>query len=148
MARNPYEVLGIRPTSTEEEVKKAYRDLVKKYHPDKYKDNPLEDLAKEKMQEINEAYESIQASRNGSAPGGGFRQNGDGSWNPGPGPGPGPWNEYNRNRSTGYNANPNQGPYYSNNGSCCGGNACETLSCLCCADSCCECIGGDICSCC
>ncbi|MBP7402748.1 MAG: DnaJ domain-containing protein, partial [Clostridia bacterium] len=58
-SKNPYEVLGVRIGATQEQIKKAYRELVKKYHPDKYKDHPLEDLAKEKMQEINEAYETL-----------------------------------------------------------------------------------------
>lgn len=40
-------------------MKQAYRELVKKYHPDKYTDNPLQDLAEEKMREINEAYEYL-----------------------------------------------------------------------------------------
>jgi len=56
---NPYEVLGIKEGATEEEIKAAYKELVKKYHPDKYADNPLSDLAEEKMQEINEAYDML-----------------------------------------------------------------------------------------
>jgi len=56
---NPYEVLGVEPGSDEETVKKAYRNLVRKYHPDKYVDNPLADLAAEKMKEINKAYDMI-----------------------------------------------------------------------------------------
>lgn len=61
--KNPYEVLGIPSTATDEEIKKAYRELARKYHPDNYADNPLSDLAKEKMQEINEAYDAIINSR-------------------------------------------------------------------------------------
>ena len=56
---NPYEVLGIKEGATEEEIKAAYKELVKKYHPDKYADNPLSDLAEEKMQEINEVYDML-----------------------------------------------------------------------------------------
>ena len=56
---NPYEVLGIKEGASEEEIKAAYKELVKKYHPDKYADNPLSDLAEEKMQEINEAYDML-----------------------------------------------------------------------------------------
>jgi molecular chaperone DnaJ len=57
--RNPYEVLGIKEGASKEEIKAAYRALVKKYHPDKHQNNPLGDLAEEKMQEINEAYEFL-----------------------------------------------------------------------------------------
>ena len=44
-------------------MKKAYRELVKKYHPDNFKDNPLADLANEKLQEVNEAYDMITKAR-------------------------------------------------------------------------------------
>lgn len=63
--RDPYEVLGVKPTATDDEIKKAYRDLARKYHPDNYANNPLSDLAEEKMQEINEAYDTIQKTRRG-----------------------------------------------------------------------------------
>ena len=56
---NPYEVLGISENASEEEIKKAYKEMVKKYHPDKYQDNPLADLAEEKLQEVNEAYDML-----------------------------------------------------------------------------------------
>lgn len=59
----PIRVLGVPSTATDEEVKKAYRNLAKKYHPDNYHDDPLADLAQEKMKEINEAYEEIQNQR-------------------------------------------------------------------------------------
>ena len=60
---NPYEVLGVSPSATDEEIKKAYRDLAKKYHPDKYVDSPLADVAEQKMKEINEAYDVIKQRR-------------------------------------------------------------------------------------
>jgi len=65
--KNPYEVLGVSPEATDEEVKKAYRELARKYHPDKYRDSDLADLASEKMKEINAAYEEIQKIRSGRA---------------------------------------------------------------------------------
>jgi DnaJ-class molecular chaperone len=64
---NPYTVLGVDRTATDDEIKKAYRELAKKYHPDNYADSPLADLAEEKMKEINEAYDAIQRERAESA---------------------------------------------------------------------------------
>ena len=61
--KNPYEILGVPNNATEEQVKDAYRELAKKYHPDKYIDNPLADLAAEKMQEINWAYNELMKNR-------------------------------------------------------------------------------------
>ena len=62
--KDPYKVLGIKPTATDEEVKKAYHNLARKYHPDKYgDDNPLRDVAQEKMQQINAAYDEINRMR-------------------------------------------------------------------------------------
>lgn len=60
---DPYKVLGISSDATDAEVKKAYRALAKKYHPDNYVNNPLADLAAEKMKQINEAYDEIQKQR-------------------------------------------------------------------------------------
>ncbi|MBE6806647.1 MAG: J domain-containing protein [Ruminococcaceae bacterium] len=80
--RDPYEVLGVAPTATDDEVKTAYRNLARKYHPDNYTDNPLSDLAQEKMQEINEAYDTIVRLRKQS----GGAQNPTGYRNPTGGP--------------------------------------------------------------
>ena len=62
---DPYSVLGVSPNASDEEIKKAYRELARKYHPDNYQNNPLADLAEEKMKEINEAYETITKQRSG-----------------------------------------------------------------------------------
>ncbi len=63
--KDPYAVLGVSSSASNDEVKKAYRELAKKYHPDNYINNPLADLAEEKMKEINEAYDAIMNSRAG-----------------------------------------------------------------------------------
>ena len=75
--RDPYEVLGVSPDASDDEIKKTYRDLARKYHPDNYQNNPLADLAEEKMKEINEAYDTITKLRAGggsSSYGGGAAQ--------------------------------------------------------------------------
>ena len=61
MAANPYEVLGVSPEATDEEIKKAYRELTKKYHPDL---NPGDEYAAKMMNDVNAAYDQI---RNGTA---------------------------------------------------------------------------------
>ncbi len=61
--KNPYEILGVSPNATEEQIKDAYKELAKKYHPDRYVNNPLSDLAAEKMQEINWAYNELTKSK-------------------------------------------------------------------------------------
>lgn len=55
--RDPYEVLGVARGASEDEIKKAYRELAKKYHPDANPNNPE---AAEKMKEINAAYDQIK----------------------------------------------------------------------------------------
>lgn len=62
---DPYSVLGVDPSASDEEVKRAYRELARKYHPDNYQGNPLADLAEEKMKAINEAYDAIEKQRQG-----------------------------------------------------------------------------------
>ena len=60
---DPYEVLGIKPTATDSEVKTAYKELVRKYHPDRHQGNPLAEVAAEKMTQINAAYDQIMNER-------------------------------------------------------------------------------------
>ena len=72
---DPYKVLGISPDATDDQVKAAYREMARKYHPDNYTDNPLSDLAQEKMQEINEAYDTIVKQRKN-----GYRSGGSGKY--------------------------------------------------------------------
>ena len=67
--RDPYVVLGVSSNADDEEIKRAYRDLARKYHPDNYRDNPLSDLAQEKMKEINEAYDELTKTRAGASRG-------------------------------------------------------------------------------
>ena len=61
--KDPYQVLGVPENASDAEIKRAYRELARKYHPDNYQNNPLADLAEEKMKEINAAYEEINKRR-------------------------------------------------------------------------------------
>lgn len=66
--KNPYEVLGIPENASEEEIKKAYRALSRKYHPDANVNNPNKAQAEEKFKEIQQAYQQIMRDReNGGA---------------------------------------------------------------------------------
>ncbi len=66
---DPYKVLGVSPDASDDEIKKAYRALARKYHPDKYRDSDLADLASEKMKEVNAAYEEIKQMRESGSKG-------------------------------------------------------------------------------
>ncbi len=65
MIANPYQVLEVSPNASNEEIKKAYRELSRKYHPDSYVNNPLASLAEEKFKEVQEAYDQIMKEREG-----------------------------------------------------------------------------------
>lgn len=64
MTSDPYKVLGVSPNASDDEIQKAYRRLVKKYHPDV---NPGDENAEKKMREINAAYDQIRNIREGKA---------------------------------------------------------------------------------
>lgn len=79
MTKNPYDVLGVSQNASDDEIKRAYRELSRKYHPDVNENNPLKDLAEEKFKEVQEAYDTIMKEReNGGGYGygyGGYGQN-------------------------------------------------------------------------
>lgn len=82
--RDPYKVLGVKPTDSDDAIKEAYRKLARKYHPDKYADGDLKELAEEKMKEVNAAYEEIQKMRQGGSSNGGnsgYNSSYNGSYN-------------------------------------------------------------------
>ena len=74
---DPYKVLGVDKNASPEEIKKVYRALAKKYHPDNYANNPLSDLAEEKFKEINEAYEALCGSGASGATGSSYSGSGN-----------------------------------------------------------------------
>lgn len=95
MTKNPYDVLGVSPNASDDEIKKAYRDLTRKYHPDANVDNPLADLAEEKFKEVQEAYDTIMRER--SSGGSGSQSYGSGSYGGGSS-----YNGYGNNSYGGY----------------------------------------------
>lgn len=211
---DPYSVLGVSPNATDEEISRAYKQLAKKYHPDNYANSPLADIATEKMQEINQAYDMIRKERresvgnnydrgsyNTSSYNNYYSARGSGEYHdirmlikngrvadadqilsgvpesirnaewyflkgtilyrkgwteqaydyfqqactmePGNGEYRAALNQMNASR------NGNYGGYNPNMGTAMGGcSACDICSALCCADTCCECMGCDLISCC
>ena len=59
MTKNPYDVLGVSSSESDDEIKKAYRELTRKYHPDAKGANPLAVLAEDTFKEVQEVYDKI-----------------------------------------------------------------------------------------
>ena len=149
---DPYQVLGVSRDATDEEVKKAYRELSRKYHPDANANNPLKDLAEEKFKEVQAAYSQImqmrenggyqqgsgQTYQNGygqQGQTGGYQSGGQNGYGQG-------YNPYQRQQYGQYGSQYGRNPY--------GGDTCGTGNLCCdlwCADTLCECMGGDLCTC-
>ncbi|HHX37494.1 MAG TPA: J domain-containing protein [Clostridiaceae bacterium] len=149
--QNYYETLGVDPTASPDQIRHAYRELVKKYHPDNYRNHPLEHVAKDKMQEVNHAFSVLsdenkrrrydseriqhQTAYAYQRQHGGQQQSN--------------YNPFGHSGGNWQQQRPQQGPYYGGrSGGCCGGGCCETLCAICAIDACCEMMGGDFCCCC
>lgn len=107
---DPYSVLGVSRNATEEEIKKAYKTLSRKYHPDANINNPNKAQAEEKFKEIQAAYQQIMKERtsgygnNTSGYGGGYRDQGYGGRSGGYG-GFGGFGGFGQSQETGYEEN-------------------------------------------
>lgn len=141
---DPYQVLGVNPGVSDDEVKRAYREMSRKYHPDTYANNPLSDLAEEKFKEVQEAYRQIMDMRAGNnqgyqrgTQGNPYQQSGYGQQSS-----YGQNGQYNRQQYQHYGNGYGRDPY--GGGGCGTGNLCCDLWC---ADTLCECMGGDLCTC-
>jgi len=98
--QDPYRILGISPTASDDEIKKAYRNMAKKYHPDV---NNGSAEAEQRMKEVNEAYSTIMKMRRdgtGGAAGYGYSQGGGGYG------GYDPFGGFGQNQGYGYSASP------------------------------------------
>lgn len=160
--KDPYEVMGVSPQAGDDEIKRVYRELIRKYHPDNYAgaDSTLVELANEKFQEVQAAYNEIMERRSLGDYSGGVRgQRGNqGSYNGNPygnvgqgnyggsgvygqGNYNGSWQQpYQRNYQS-YGNSYGRPANYSGGGGCGTGNLCCDLWC---ADTLCECMGGDM----
>lgn len=67
--RSPYDILGVPASASDDEIKKAYRNLSRKYHPDANVNNPDKDRAEERFKEVQQAYQSIMDEREGKTGG-------------------------------------------------------------------------------
>ena len=100
---DPYKVLGVPETASDDEIKKAYRSLSRKYHPDSNINNPNREQAEERFKEVQEAYEQIMKIRSGEAPSGNYGPYGQTS---------GGYQQYNGYQNHGYQ---NNGYHYREN---------------------------------
>lgn len=73
---DPYQVLGVSRDASEDEIKKAYRALSRKYHPDANVNNPNRAQAEERFKQVQQAYDQIMKERSGEYSGGGYGGNG------------------------------------------------------------------------
>ena len=98
---DPYQILGVDRNASDEEIKRAYRKLAKKYHPDA---NPGDESAAKKMQEINDAYDRIKNPEKNQGPGGsqGYNPYGQGYGSYGYGPFGGYYQQQNRSYNQKY----------------------------------------------
>lgn len=149
---DPYQVLGISPNATDDEVKRAYKELSRKYHPDAYVNNPLADLAEDKFKEIQEAYTQIMNMRAGGGSGysQGYQNGSQGSYGGYQNDSQGGYGGYQNNGQYNRQSYQNYGSGYGRNPNGYGSDGCGTGNLCCdlwCADTLCECMGGDLCSC-
>ena len=109
---DPYQILGVSRNATDDEIKKAYRKLSRKYHPDANVNNPNKDKAEEQFKRIQQAYKQIMDERSGASYG-----NGSGSYSQSYGQGYGQGYGQNRQQQGYGGSYSQQGGYSQGNGS-------------------------------
>ena len=154
--KDAYDVLGVNRNASDEEVKRAYREMLRKYHPDNFAgtNNPLASLAEEKFKEVQDAYNEIMTERQNNPYGyntGNYSNNGNygNQGNQGQYTSQGNQGTYNQGAYNYRNQYDVNSGYYGRpanyRGQSCGtGNLCCDLWCM---DTLCECMGGDLCAC-
>ena len=105
---DPYKVLGIDRSATDDEVKKAYREKSRKYHPDANINNPNKDKAEEMFKLVQQAYDQIMNERKYGSSGSGYGQSAGGY---GQGYGSGGYGSYGQGGSSGYGSYGQGGAY-------------------------------------
>ena len=145
---DPYKVLNVSSNASDDEVKRAYKEMSKKYHPDSYINNPLADLAEDKFKEVQEAYKEIMDMRaNGGNSSGSYNANSGFSGNAG-GQYYNPYGQGFQNQQYNQNQYMNFGRNYGRDTRrMSSDDACDLCCKLWCADTMCECFGGDLCTC-
>ena len=143
--QDPYDILGVSPYATDDEVKRAYRELAKKYHPDRHVDNPLAVLAQDKFRQIQEAYDTVMYERQAGIPHQ-YSQNNAGQQGYYQ-RGQNPFGNFGQGYQQDYRNN------YEQRAQNYGGTRGDSDPCSCCMelwclDSLCECMGGDLIRCC
>lgn len=83
---DPYQVLGISRSASDEEIKKAYRTLSRKYHPDANVNNPNKDQAEERFKQVQQAYDMIMKEKQQGTSGSYSSGASDGGYSTGQGP--------------------------------------------------------------
>ncbi len=102
---DPYSILGVPKSASDEEIKKAYRNLSRKYHPDANINNPNKEQAEDKFKEVQQAYRQIMQEKEYGSSAGYSQDTSESFGGFGYGPFRGFYGEYRQERNTGNTEN-------------------------------------------